>query len=152
MQIFHAIDSIECRLCRGIANALQHGRDRSANPLSEHRGQDLRLIKTALSQASSMQRNRNNQIERSISEPRIHHRFSQPPGDRMPQMELSAVFKLKNDEANYAPASISRDCGIELQFSVSAIRACKFAFDCARKGLGAFRAKWGKNALGFVVA
>ena len=112
----------------------------------------MRLIKAALSQARWMQRNGNNQIEHSIPEPRICHRFGQPLGNRMTEMELSAVFKLKNNETNHAPASISGDGGIELQFSVSAIRACKFAFDCASKGLGAFRAKWGKNALGFVVA
>ena len=112
----------------------------------------MRLVKTALSQARSMQRDRNNQIKRSIPEPRIHHRFGQPPSDRMTEMELAAVFELKNDETNHAPASISGDGGIELQFSVSAIRTCKFALDCASKRLGAFRAKWRENALGFVVA
>ena len=67
-------------------------------------------------------------------------------------MELSIVFELQNHEANHASASISGDGGIELQFSVGAIRACKFALDRTGKGFGAFGAKWRDDALGFVMA
>ena len=112
----------------------------------------MRLVKTALSQARWMQRDRNNQIKRSIPEPRIHHRVGQPPSDRMTEMELAAVFELKNDETNHAPASISGNSGIELQFSVAAVRARELALDRAGKRFGTFRAKGRNDALGFVVA
>ena len=61
-----------------------------------------------------MQRNGNNEVKRSIPEPDVHHRFGQPTGDRVTQMELSIVFELDNNEANHAPASISGYGGIEL--------------------------------------
>jgi hypothetical protein len=69
----------------------------------------------------------------------------------MTQMELSIVFESENDKANHTPASISGDGGIELQFSVGAICARKFALNRAGKGFGAFGAEWRNDALGFIM-
>src|SRR5438552_11717643 len=59
----------------------------------------------------------------------------------MPQMQLTAIFKIENDAANNPAAAIGGDGSVKVQRAMLAIRAVELVCDRAGKRLRAFCAK-----------
>src|SRR5207237_3713232 len=108
-----------------------------AQPLGEQRS----LIETALALFRGMERNGDDRVEAALAEPLVVERCHQPACDQMTEMDLPAVFKIEHDVPNYSTTAVSRNGGVEMEKTMSAVSAGKGAGDCAIERLGTFCAK-----------
>src|SRR5436309_6613296 len=104
-------------------------RQMRAQPFREERS----LIESALTLASGMQWNRNNDVETAVPKPLVIKCGHQPAGDQMPKMNLSPVFEIQDDVTSDPTCAICRDGGFKIKRAMRAIGAGKGIGDCAVK-------------------
>jgi len=108
--------------------------------------QQRSLIKPALALFRRMQWNGHDRIETAFAKTFVVERGHQPARDQMAKMNLASVFKIENDVANDAAASVSRNRGIEMEDAMGAVGAGKGGGNCPIKRLGTIRAKRRHNS------
>src|SRR5436190_13552650 len=99
-----------------------------------------------------MQRDSNNQIKLSRAQSNIVHRFQQPIGNGMTEMQLTIVFELQNNKANDTATAIGGDGGIECEGAAGTVTTGKLALNRAGKWLRTFCTKRRNDALRLIKA